>query len=431
MKTTCGILVLTALICMTLACPPYTNRAASPTSPSLRVTDADNPVIGIDGSDNIFAIWSASTNSTPHANTYASRNSSNGWDIPIFIGDSDIGMITRLRLAVSSNGSAFAFWYKTTGNIYVSRYVPGFGWGSPEVLGDSLTVLDLEAVADANGNAIVIWEEPSYPYYRLNSRRYVPGSGWSAPQYVDDNTGRCDLPRIAADNAGNAIAIWQQDDGTIPRVFANRFTAGSTWGTPALISSSSSSSAFQPGIAVSRNGNAMAVWYEDNNGTYNACARYFIPFTGWDSIQSIETGTSNAFSVRIALDDSGTAIALWRQPDLYYSRYVPGTGWSTAQAIATGPLNNPAIVLNGQGQAVAVLNQYDLASAYPADALVYGVKFSPAAGWGATSNLVSELGDAADPHVVIDSHGNGTAIWSQYVGTGNGGWTTAVITKIF
>jgi hypothetical protein len=416
--------------CLPLACHKNTDSTV-PTSPSLRVTDADNPVIGIDGGDNIFAVWSASTNSTPNANPYASRYSLNGWGAPVFIGDSDLGMIVLLRLAVSPNGSAFAIWYKETGNIYVSRYVPGNGWGTSEVLGGPLTVLDLQATADANGNAIIIWEEPGIPNNRLYVRRYVPGSGWDATQAIDDDTGGCGYPRIVADNAGNAIAIWQRYDGTSNRVYANRFTAGSTWGTPVLISNDTSTAAFAPEIAVNRNGAAMAVWYEDNNGTDNAYARRFIPGAGWDAIQSIESGTTNAYAVRVAIDDSGTAISLWRQPDLYYSRYVPGTGWCSAQSIATGFLDDPSVVMNGQGQAVAVWNQWDLASAYPGDSLVYVKKFSLSTGWGATSNLVSELGSADVPMVVMDSQGHATAIWSQTIAAENGGSTTAVFTNNF
>jgi hypothetical protein len=430
MKASRGILVLVVMFCLTFACNKNTDPPA-PTHISLRVTDADHPVIGIDGSDNIFAVWSASTNSTPNANSYASRYSLNGWATPVFIGDTDLGMITLLRLAVSPNGSAFAVWYKETGNIYVSRYVPGNGWGSPEALGGPLTVLDLQAVADAHGNAIVVWVEPGIPYYRLYARRYMPGIGWDATQTIDDNTGRCDLPRLAADNAGNATAIWQSNDGISTRVYANRFTAGSTWGTPALISNGTGTAAFAPEIAVNKNGTAMAVWYEDNNGTDNAYARRFVPGTGWDAIQSIETGTSNAYAVRVAIDDSGAAISLWRQPDLYYSRYMPGTGWSTAQTIATGFLDNPAVAMNGQGQAVAVWNQWDLTSAHPGDSLVYAKKFIPSAGWGTTSNLVSELGSANVPTGVIDSLGHATVIWSQTIAAENGGSTTAVFTNNF
>jgi len=413
LSTICLIIVFS----ITLACQKNTDAPVSTTS-SLRIANADNPIIGIDGNDNVFAIWSTSSGSTSNANPYASRYSLNEWDKPVFIGDADPGMITLLRLAVSTNGGAFAFWYKETGNIYVSMYIPGTGWGSPEVLGGPLTVLDLQAAADANGNAILVWEEPGIPY-RLYARRYVPGMGWDAAQAIDDNTGSCVLPRLVTDSVGNAIAIWQRNDGTYTGIYANRFTAGSTWGTPVLISNSTTTTAFAPDIAVNKSGTAMAVWYENNNETDNAYARRFVPGTGWDAIQSIESGTSNAYAVRVAIDDSGTAISLWRQPDLYYSRYMPGIGWGTPQTIATGFLGDPSIVMNGAGQAVAVWNQYPAA-----DSLVYAKTFNLSTGWGGTTNLASELGSADAPHAVMNSQGQATVIWSQTVAGG-----TAVFIK--
>lgn len=402
-------------------------RALVANATPLRVTGADQPLIGIDDSDNIFAVWSASPSSYayPDGNAYAIRYSLNSWETPAFIGDSDPGRIIFLRLAVSPNGSAFAAWYKTNGNVYAARYVPGTGWESPEILAGIFTILDLQITADAMGNAIVIWEQPDMPYYRLYARRYVPGTGWNAAQTIDDNTGHCIYPRIVADSTGNAIAIWQGGNFT-SRIYANRFTAGSSWGTPALVSSSTSTAAFAPEIAINKSGSAMAVWYEDDNGTYNAYARSFTPGMGWAAVQSIETGTSDAFYVDVAMDDAGTAIALWRQPDLYFNRYEPGSGWNTAEALASRPVGGAVVEMNGQGQAVAAWAQLVPAMG------IYSNKFSLATGWGAPSNLASEPGDPNAANAVMDSQGNAMVIWSQTIDTGWGSPpTTAVFTKTF
>ncbi len=408
-----GVAILLAVGTTTItATDPVTNilgntlLSVTPAA-ALHIVNVNAPAIGIDDSDNIFAVWSASTSSTypNYAYAYASRHSLSGWDTPVFIGDTDLGMITFFRLAVSPNGSAYAVWYKSTGNLYINRYVPGNGWGSPEVLFGPSTILDLQAAADGNGNLIVVWEAPTIPYYRLYAQKYVPGIGWNTAQAIDDNTGTCSYPRLVADNTGDVIAIWQQSS---TRVYANQLTAVSSWGTPTIVSSSTSTGAYAPEIAINKSGSAMAVWYENNNGTYNAYARSFTPSIGWDAVQSIETGTSGAYEVHVAIDDVGTAIALWRQPDLYYNRYVPGSGWDTAQAFAVG--SSPEVKMNGQGQAVAVWNQWDPSNGNQ----VYSKKFIPATGWGAASNLVSELGSANSPHAVMDSQGNATAIWSQW-----------------
>lgn len=399
----------------------------------LRVTEADYPAIGIDDSDYIFALWSATTSSsyTPNNDVYASRYSLNGWETPAFIGDSDLGIIMFLRLAVSPNGSAFAVWNKSTNyNIYVSRYVPGSGWGSPDVLVSPLSILDLQAAADGNGNLIVVWEVPGMPNHRLYAQKYVPEIGWDVAQFIDDNTGWCGYSHIVADNTGNAIAVWQQNDGTSTRVYANRLTAVSSWGTPTVISSNTSTKAYAPEIAMNKSGSAMAVWYEDNSQTFNAYARSFTPSMGWDAVQSIETGTSNAYEVHVAIDDVGNAVALWRQPNFwptfYYNHYVSGFGWDTEQALADG--GDLDVKMNKQGQVAVLWTQWEPTIGYQ----VYSKKFSPATGWGAASNLASELGSANAPHAVIDSQGNATAIWSQTIASGVYGHpTTAVFTKAF
>jgi len=37
------------------------------------------------------------------------------------------------------------------------------------------------------------------------------------------------------DSTGNAIAVWGQSDGTRNNVWANRYVAGSGWGTAVLL----------------------------------------------------------------------------------------------------------------------------------------------------------------------------------------------------
>jgi len=127
MRHCCSLLLSMVIIGFLSACP---SKNSSPES-SLRVMNARNPVIGIDGSDNILAVWSTMTASSApnYTDTYACRYSQNQWETPVFIGDTNWGQIIYLQLAVSAKGSATAVWYKPSG-IYFNRYVPGVGWGS-------------------------------------------------------------------------------------------------------------------------------------------------------------------------------------------------------------------------------------------------------------------------------------------------------------
>jgi hypothetical protein len=61
------------------------------------------------------------------------------------------------------------------------------------------------------------------------------------------------------DNNGNAVAVWIQNDGTFDRMWANRYVTGQGWGTPQVIESIPGSAGF-PRVAVNGDGNAMALW---------------------------------------------------------------------------------------------------------------------------------------------------------------------------
>ena len=55
------------------------------------------------------------------------------------------------------------------------------------------------------------------------ANRYLPGSGWGTAELIEtEDLGDAEFPQIAVDPDGNAIAVWYQDDGTRINVWANR-----------------------------------------------------------------------------------------------------------------------------------------------------------------------------------------------------------------
>ena len=355
-----------------------------------------------------------------------------GWYYSHFVDDDANGQISLLRVAGTADGGEFAVWYKITsdGNrIYANRLAnqnPYAVWETPQALTDSITVFDIALSVDALGNAIVIWVQPDFPHNRLFTRRYTPGLGWDTVQLIDNNTGHCELPRIAMDASGNAIVVWQLQS-VFTGVYANYFSTVTGWGTPQLISATDAN-AYSPNIAMNNAGTAMAVWQQDDNGIYNAYARYFVPTVGWETAQLIESGSSNAYSIQLDIDDSGSVVAAWRQPDIYFNRFTPDSGWSSEEMIAQGFVDGPFIATNSKGQTILTWNQRDYPSPTPGDALVYARKFDPMTGWETAKNLMSESGNANPPKAAIDSEGNATVIWSQSVASNTSGTASAVFT---
>ena len=105
--------------------------------------------------------------------------------------------------------------------------VATFTPANPLSLLDAYTATLTTAVTDLSGNGLAA----DYAWY-FTTR----DGAWQSAQLIEtDNAGGAATPPIAFDTAGNALAVWQQSDGTRYNIWANRYTTGSGWGSPALI----------------------------------------------------------------------------------------------------------------------------------------------------------------------------------------------------
>ena len=89
---------------------------------------------------------------------------------------------------------------------------------------------------------------------------------WGTATLIEtENAGRAIFPQIAVDATGQALAVWTQSDGTQFDIWANRYTVGTGWGTAQLLETNAGH-ASEPQIAVDATGQALAVW-EQHDGT--------------------------------------------------------------------------------------------------------------------------------------------------------------------
>jgi len=132
------------------------------------------------------------------------------------------------------------------------------------------------------------------------------------------------------DSNGNAVAVWQQLDGTRNNIWANRYVAGVGWGTAELIETDNAGDAYKPQVAVDSSGNTVAVWRQWDGTRYNIWSNRYIPGFGWGTATLIETDNAgDASSPQVAVDSSGNAVAVWKQYDgtrknIWANRYVAG-----------------------------------------------------------------------------------------------------------
>lgn len=81
-------------------------------------------------------------------------------------------------------------------------------------------------------------------------------------------------PKIAMDPRCNAIAVWHRHDGTAERLYANRYVAGTKWGTETAIGTDDDRTE-ESQIGIDANGHATVVWQRTLAGIGSIQARRF------------------------------------------------------------------------------------------------------------------------------------------------------------
>jgi hypothetical protein len=273
---------------------------------------------------------------------------------------------------------------------------------------------------------------------------------WGAAATIETSTGDAYAPQIAFDANGNALAVWEQFDGTsFQRIYANRYTASSgVWGT-AIAIENDTGDAKRPQIAIDANGNALAVWYQFN-GTYRTIRACRYTSSGWGAAVPIETvNVGDALDPQIAIDPQGNALVVWSQDgdataatrnDIWANRYNVAAGtWGIAGFIETNDLggaSSPQIAMDPNGNALAVWYQYDGSSVND----IWANHYLLGAGWAGTTLIEAGTGSAEVPQIAVDAIGNGLAVWQQWDGTqysiwanrfavGTGSWGTAELVE--
>jgi hypothetical protein len=300
---------------------------------------SDQHEIVVDGQSNALAVWeyTEDTGSGIWANHYTRAGL---WEQPELISSGD--MATTPQVAADDAGNGFAVWAQSEGststNIWTNRYVVDQGWGIPELLQDGeVTPARLPSiVADPAGNAIAIWAQQDIDASAVEvvwARRFEPGVGWGAAESIDEMpsalVGRAGL---GMDRSGNAIAVWSRGTSLL---WANRYTAGSGWGTAELIKDDTSPPVRDQRLAVGANGEAVVIWVQDDPDFENIWGVRYAPGSNWGDPERIdEYADGDKKQPDVAVDGAGVAHAVWSQDDpdfenIWASQYGPSSGWGT------------------------------------------------------------------------------------------------------
>jgi hypothetical protein len=287
-----------------------------------------NPQVAVDGSGRVIAVWQAQ-DATPFTNIWSnSFTPGSGWGTATIIESIASNNCENPQVAVEDDGDAFVVWQASdgmgTGYIWANQYSVSGGWGT-EVLLDTQPEAQRPAVAvDNNGNAVVAWQSDLGGRYIIRGTFYWASGGWRWVTLVGlDSTANCTDPQVAYDPNGDAIAIWLNDNDN--EIFTNRFVLSeNTWGTD-WEAFSNSQDAEPPALAIDANGNMIVVWSQyDASSYYNLIkSNRYTAATGWEGPVTISSvANSDGYYPDVAIDASGAAMAVWRQSDVDVSIYA-------------------------------------------------------------------------------------------------------------
>jgi hypothetical protein len=285
---------------------------------------------------------------------------------------------------------------------------------------------------DAESSALAVWEYEEAAGTRIWASHYTRVDLWGEPEPIDDGIEPPSNPRLAMDDAGNGFAVWeQQAAAALTNIWTNRYAVDEGWGTSALLQSGEITNARAPSVAADTNGNAIAVWIQQEMDSPNQVvwASRYSPGMGWSAAEAIDGSPTPSAGTRtsVGMDDQGNAIAVWarqtvpssggRGEVLWANRYVPGFGWGIAQAIKPDSdtrARDERLSMSGNGDAFVVWVQNDPVRGNSPEELndIWGVRFSDS-GWEAPERIDTSDSDKGEPDVAVDGSGIAHAVWSQ------------------
>lgn len=269
------------------------------------------PQLAVGGTGDAVAVWQLSNGATyvARANRFTPAT---GWGVAESIGAVGGGLDERdPRVVTDDEGNAIALWEENdpfAPNVWSNLAMSGGPWESAKIIGAGATAPEIEG--RPSGLAIAMWSQAG----RLEAGLYTPGNGWSGLPTVASLVALRESAQIGIDDIGNAVAVWAQREGTRYDIWANRYLVQSAWLGPEKIETDDAGHARRVDLVVNAVGNAVAVWQQSDGTRENIWANLFVPGGGWGSATMIEgDDVGDAEFPRVAMDDMGRAMAIWGQ----------------------------------------------------------------------------------------------------------------------
>ncbi len=395
------------------------------------------PVSGVqvatDSQGDALAVWIDGAGAVDFS--YRAAGGGNTFSSPAGITGSGVAP-SNLHLAMDRAGDAVAVWDENGNTVWAAPFslsnTSSFGTlvNVAGTVANPATSPDV-AIYNENGsgfapNAEIVWIDNDSGAHHILQGRYFDLSGTLGAVQPLTNDSEPDVanPQVVLDSAGNAIAAWQQSDGTNVLIESEVKPGGPSggFGGPSFRTARSSDGTDAADVRLGGdnadgtlpNAGGVTVVWDDSGGAVDAA---YMPLgnTNWNPTQTeVGAGTLPA----VAIDGLGNAYAVWQTsgglidaaaleagavPPQQFgaSQQLSANGHASANAQIGSETNNETIAVWQDTTVGQIDGAVQTTPQFP-------VSFGAAAEVNSTSG-----GSPASPSVAVASTGDAVAGWQQ------------------
>ncbi len=290
-------------------------------------------------------------------------------------------------------------------------------WNLPAVPISSTNSSNPEIGIDASGNAVAVWQESDGSNTIIMGATLPFNGSWTTPVTLSLSGEDASIPQVAVDPQGNAVAVWKRSNGTNTVIQGAVLPFGASSWTPTADLSLPGKDADVPQVAVDPNGNAVAVWARLNSLGREVTQGAILAFGSlvWTPTSDLSASTDDTFVPQVSVDAQGNAVAVWsnvtsvtiQAATLSFGSLV----WSPFTTLSGTQAGVPVVAVNAGGYAIAAWGIFN-----GTNFVIQSATLPFGGSWSAPLT-VSGAGNSSTPDVAIDTAGNAVAVWFNNIGS--------------
>jgi 6-phosphogluconolactonase (cycloisomerase 2 family) len=416
-----GVLGALLLLCA-FAAPAFASGPSwlSPVKLSVDGSDAQTPVIAMDGNGDSDAVWALGSGTLQ--TSYRAAGAGNPF-IEQDVDGSNNSLVPDV--AEDGGGDAEAVWIENDSVNWSYRTNDIDGFGAAAGINDdscSGSESDPRVAVDSNANVIAAYLCSSGAHVDVEAAYAAGGTAGNfntapsnpdngPPVQLSDGLHDASSIQIAEDPNGDAIVVWVEYTGTNTQTWYAYRPAGnsSTWTTPQVVSNVAEDES-QPAVAMDGNGNGNVAYQTGGDIEEEDATNGTLAAGGHFAAATTLSTTTTAAAPEIADDANGDTAVVWSDSGTAYANVRPSAGSFAGTPTTLGSVDvgsQPQIALTGTDDAIALWQSGDTIQAETADSS------------GAFSGTATQLSgsNATEPSLAVDNSGDAVAAWIQSDGT--------------